>query len=35
MKGFLRVVLVVGLGLLLFGCGKKSGIEGKVLDGKG
>jgi hypothetical protein len=35
MKGFLRVVLVVGIGLLLFGCGKKSGIEGKVLDGKG
>ena len=35
MKVFLRVVLVVGLGLLLFGCGKKSGIEGKVLDGKG
>jgi hypothetical protein len=35
MKGFLRVVLVVGMGLLLFGCGKKSGIEGKVLDGKG
>ena len=35
MKVFLRVVLVVGMGLLLFGCGKKSGIEGKVLDGKG
>jgi len=35
MKGFLRVVLVVGIGLLLFGCGKKSGIEGKVQDGKG
>ncbi len=35
MKGILRVFLVVGLGLLLFGCGKKSGIEGKVLDGKG
>lgn len=35
MKGFLRVVLVIGLVLLLFGCGKKSGIEGKVLDGKG
>ena len=35
MKVFLRVVLVVGLGLLLFGCGKKAGIEGKVVDGKG
>ncbi len=35
MKGFLRVVLVIGMGLLLFCCGKKSGIEGKLLDGKG
>ncbi|MGA3086546.1 MAG: DUF1566 domain-containing protein [Thermodesulfobacteriota bacterium] len=32
MKGFLRVVLVVGMGFLLFGCGQKSGIEGKLLD---
>ena len=35
MRLFSRLVLVALVGLLCFGCGKKSGIEGKVLDGKG
>jgi hypothetical protein len=35
MKLFSRLVLVALVGVLCFGCGKKSGIEGKVLDGKG
>ncbi len=29
------VILVLSSCLLLFGCGKKSGLEGKVVDGKG
>ena len=35
MKRFNLVVLCVLMGFLAFGCGKKSGLEGKVVDGKG
>lgn len=34
MKGLLRLILVIGLGILSWGC-VRSGIEGKVMDGKG
>ncbi|MBA4393750.1 MAG: hypothetical protein C0407_09385 [Desulfobacca sp.] len=35
MKNFSWVAVCILAGLLCFGCAKKSGIEGKVLDGKG
>jgi Protein of unknown function (DUF1566)/Carboxypeptidase regulatory-like domain len=36
MRGLSRVLLVILVGVLVFGCGgKKAGIEGKVVDGKG
>ena len=35
MKRFNLVVFCVLMGFLAFGCGKKSGLEGKVVDGKG
>ena len=35
MKRFGLVVLVVSMVFVVFGCGKKSGLEGKVVDGKG
>jgi len=35
MKRFALVTLCVLMGFLAFGCGKKSGLEGKVVDGKG
>ena len=35
MKRFGLVVLVVLMVVCCFGCGKKSGLEGKVVDGKG
>jgi hypothetical protein len=34
-KGLGRLVVGVLAVLLLFGCGKKSGLEGKIVDGKG
>jgi hypothetical protein len=35
MRRFMLVVLVVSMVFVVFGCGKKSGLEGKVVDGKG
>lgn len=35
MRVISRLFLIVLVGLLFVGCGKKSGIEGKVVDGKG
>lgn len=35
MKTVRRLLLVLLIGIFLFGCGKKSGIEGKVVDGQG
>ena len=35
MKRFSLVALCILMGFLAFGCGKKSGLEGKVVDGKG
>jgi len=35
MTSLYRLFLVVFLGFLVFGCSKKSGIEGRVVDGKG
>jgi hypothetical protein len=35
MKKYLVMAVCMMLGAALFGCGKKSGLEGKVVDGKG
>ena len=35
MKRFGLVVFIILMIFVVFGCGKKSGLEGKMLDGKG
>ena len=35
MKKFTLIVLIVSIVFIAFGCGQKSGLEGKVVDEKG